>query len=102
MDIFGRKRIAELERKLEETKRERDDYMSKAFEYSSKLDSIEGTLRTVPADCIQGDWCKACEFVEEFKIHERTGYGYYGAVTKYVCGKGKSCSNFVQKKIEEE
>lgn len=101
MDIFGRKRIKELDSELFETKREleRTDASYKAllaeFKELGRLKEFE------PEGCKKGPWCKACEFVKEFTHYEHFMTGSVPIATGYVCGKGESCVNFVQKKIEE-
>ena len=100
MDIFGRKRIKELDSELFETKRklERTDASYKAllaeFKELGRLKEFE------PEGCKKGPWCKACEFVKTFTYYDFT-YSMIGSVpiaTGYACGKGESCVNFVQKK----
>ena len=49
----------------------------------------------------KGPWCKACEFVKEFTHYEYFLTGSIPIATGYVCGKGETCINFVQKKIEK-
>lgn len=103
MDIFNKQRIAELEKKLHETERDRDGYISKAAELEAKLDEVSKLEETIPEGCVKGPWCKACEFVRTFHYS-----GYYSPYaghsldTIYVCSKGTSCKNFVQKEIDND
>ena len=102
MDIFNKKRIADLEKKLHETERERDKYISKSAELASKLEEIGELAETIPEGCQKGPWCKACEFSRTFQYTEYYGpFGGHSLETIYACSKGKSCKNFVQKEIKE-
>lgn len=103
MDIFNKKRIAELEKKLHETELERDRYISKSAELAVKLDEVSKLEETIPEGCEKGPWCKACEFVRTFHYTEYYGaYGGHSLETVYACGKGKSCKNFAQKVIVDD
>lgn len=97
MDIFNRKRVKELEEKLRDAEIERNRYKHEGAALTAKLDEITKLMDSTPADCVRGEWCRACEFVRTFMYHNCFGHGCYGTTTAYVCGKGKSCSNFVQK-----
>ena len=103
MDIFNRKRVAELEQKLLETERDRDKYKTKATEFARKLDELSKLEEVIPEGCEKGPWCKACEFCKT--IHYTEYYGSFGGTVTaiaYACSKGKSCKNFVQKEITDE
>jgi hypothetical protein len=103
MDIFNHHRIAELEKKLHETELDRDRYMSKAAELAVKLDEVSKLEESIPEGCVKGPWCKACEFSKTIHYSEHYGYNSYSSlVTMYVCSKGKSCENFVQKEIKDD
>lgn len=97
MDIFNKKRVAELEEKLAEMERDRDRYMRHANILESKIDAITDLKSQIPEDCTQGPWCKACEFVKVYYYSHL--YGFRGELDSefYVCGKGESCKSFVQK-----
>lgn len=101
MDIFNRKRIKELEEKLYDTELERDKYIGKAAELDAKLREIGRLEESVPTDCVKGPWCEACEFVRTFHYRKYYGHSNYSTNCMYVCGKGESCKNFVQRKVEE-
>lgn len=97
MDIFNKKRVAELEMELADVKRARDKYITKSANLKAKLDEIASLNESIPEDCEKGPWCKACEFVRTFHYNEYYGCGNYETNIVYVCGKGKSCKSFVQK-----
>ena len=103
MDIFNRKRVAELERRLTNVERARDKYMDFAATLQAKFDAMAHLEETIPSDCVRGPWCKACEFVRTFHYVERYDDMITPCVIEaYVCGKGKSCVNFVQQNIKGE
>ena len=54
---------------------------------------------SVPKDCIVGIYCRGCTFVKEYCYHETFHCG--PVITGYYCGKGESCKNFIQKKVED-
>lgn len=105
MDIFNRKRIAELEarlRCLEDVKRENDELKSMLRRAESELKLSLALKDIIPEDCNQGRYCEACAFAKKFNYH---AYGYFSGhetlISGIMCGKGESCKNFIQKEIEE-
>lgn len=90
MDLFNRKRVAKLEEKLRDSERLVDLYINKAAELTVELEKVAKLEETIPEDCVKGPWCKACEFVKTIQ---------YVTNRVYVCGKGASCRNFVQKNV---
>lgn len=98
MDIFNRNRVEELERKIEKLKCKLSEAESRADSAEKAFNRFSELRNAVPDDCITGDYCKACEFVKEFCYH---GYWKGPILTGYYCGKGMSCKNFIQKKVEE-
>lgn len=102
MDIFNKKKVAELERELAATRKSRDEYMRRAAEYATVFAGMETLEETVPKDCVRGPWCEACEFVKTFYVSHYYGFAQSDVRKAYVCGKGQSCNNFVQKKFEGE
>ena len=58
-----------------------------------KLEAIQNFVDSTPSDCTPGKWCAACEFSSCF-ILPNCDY-------IYVCGKGRACKNFLQRKIIE-
>jgi hypothetical protein len=101
MDIFNLKRVEELEEKLHKAERDRDKYMSDLATLKLKFDEMGKLEESTPNDCIKGPWCKACEFVREFHHVEYYGMGNYNITPAYVCSKGVSCNNFVQREVAE-
>jgi hypothetical protein len=101
MDIFNRKKLAELQNTISELRAERDRYKMCTAELESKFEKMGELEETVPDGCVRGPWCKACEFVKTFHHVEYVGFGQHTTVTAYACGKGKSCSNFVQMRNDQ-
>lgn len=97
MGIFNLKRVKELERELEKTKRERDDYRSVVEVLEAKFEEMGRLQESVPKDCEKGPWCESCTFVRTF--HHRQYSAYFRSIeeTAYICGKGASCPNYVQR-----
>lgn len=103
MNIFNRKQITELEKKLHTTELERDKYISKAAEMEVTLEEVSKLEESIPEGCTKGPWCRACEFAKTIHyIEYRGGHGFDSLGTIYVCSKGKSCENFVQKEINDD
>lgn len=96
MDIFNRKKVAELQKTISELRTERDRYQSSIASLENKFEKLGELEETVPEGCVRGPWCKACEFVKTFHHVEYIGFGQHTTVTAYACGRGKSCVNFVQ------
>lgn len=101
MDIFGKKRIAELERELEEAKYERDKYFKNIADLTVKFEEMKDLKESEPEGCVRGPWCKACEFARGFCYTKYYGVGGQYTHTAYMCSKGKSCDHFVQKEIPD-
>ena len=100
MDIFNRKRVEELEKELEYTQKELDKYKDKLIYIKKQFEEVTELQETIPEGCTKGPWCKACEFAKEITYVEHYhGIGFCSSITAYVCSKGKSCENFVQKEI---
>ena len=101
MDIFNRKKVAELEERLEQTKRslvivkkERDDIQRDLVRSSDTLKAIQAMQDAIPEDCTPGEYCRACEFVKPYFFCE-----CHSVITGYTCAKGQSCKNFVQNEV---
>lgn len=99
--LVDRDYVENLEKKLRETEYDRDRYISKAAELATNLEEVTKLEETIPEGCEKGPWCKACEFVRTFHYIEHYGaYSGRSIKTIYACSKGKSCTNFVQKEID--
>lgn len=61
--------------------------------YYRKFEDLTKLTESIPSDCVLGPWCKACTFVKTYYIrrYDET------SETIYACGKGRACSNFIQK-----
>ena len=107
MDIFNKKRVEELERELKKLKTVEDEnnrlrsQLDKAimdFKFATTL------KQEMPDDCTPGTYCKACEFGKEcfHNYHVYTGgysASYNSSVSFYICTKGETCTNFIQKEV---
>lgn len=102
LDIFNRKKVAELEKKLAASEKNRNDLLCQVASYKKRFEELGEFEESIPEDCVRGPWCEACEFVKTFHVTRYYGFGHSQIETAYICGKGKSCNNFVQKKYEEE
>lgn len=102
MDIFNRKRVKELEKRLFDAERARDRYREDFDIISKKFEAIRQLEESTPSDCVRGPWCRACEFVRSFHYREYPSHGYSSLVTAYICSKGDSCKHFTLRKDEEE
>ena len=81
--------IARLEEKLAKA----DSQISKL---ENSLIAFKAADYGTPAECHRGSWCTACEFSKALIF---PGHGLLGNRTVFFCGKGESCSNFVQKEV---
>lgn len=81
-------RIKELEADVAEKEAEINRLSQTLCDYTALRDAT-------PDDCKRGEWCKACEFVKEFRVR----CGPWRTHTIWACGKGESCPNFVQKEV---
>lgn len=60
-----------------------------------ELDECTKLKDGTPEDCTLGGYCQACHFGKRFLVSRN-----YGFKTVYFCGKGESCSNFVQVEVK--
>lgn len=100
MDILNRKKVAELERQVQELERKNHNLIDENAALKMKFDQMAELEESVPSDCVRGPWCQACEFVKTYSYHQHYGLGQWHSVTAYMCGKGESCKNFVQKELD--
>lgn len=110
MDIFNRKKVAELEKRICEL----EGVDGENNRLRRELDRLANDLREVlrvkdatPVDCVPSNYCRVCEFGDHIfehyyasgsTIHRRD---YSTAVSGYVCKRGAICPNFIQKNTEE-
>lgn len=97
MDIFNRKKVEELERKLFDIELENKSLIEHNAHLATTIETITEYVDATPTDCVRGEWCSACEFGKKFLYKEIYGAGHYQWTTKYICGKGKSCPTFIPK-----
>ena len=96
MDIFNTKRVAELEKEVRELKDKNEKLEAHLSSTNDHLSYILEQKASTPDGCIPGEYCRACEFVKPYYHHD-----YYTLIEGFLCGKGESCSNFIQKKVED-
>ena len=99
MDIFNLQKVEELEREIASLKHKLREAESRANNAENSLERFLELRDAAPEDCTSGTYCQACEFVKEFCYR---GYWNGPILTGYYCGKGASCKNFIQKKVEEK
>ena len=92
--MFGKKKIAELERAVETKDLQIQRLESDVATLKYKLSEIQQYVNTTPPDCKRGEWCRACEFCKSVYV---STYSRYLDDTIYICGKGESCKHFVSK-----
>lgn len=97
MDIFNHKKVKELEQKILVIELENKRLINHNAHLVTTIENITEYVDSTPTDCVRGDWCSACEFGTQFLYKEIYGVGNCSYETKYVCGKGKSCPNFIHK-----
>jgi hypothetical protein len=105
MDIFNRKRVAELEekvRKLEAVESENDRLRRELDNAVADLRDIIRLKDTTPSDCIQGEYCRDCIFGEKItNTYYVSGYNlsrcYNAFINGYICKRGNVCKNLIQK-----
>ena len=61
--------------------------------YYRKFEDLTKYTDSMPSDCVRGPWCKICAFVKLYYIRH---YDESSEII-YACGKGMTCSNFIQK-----
>lgn len=110
MDIFNRKKVAELEEKvrgLEGVNTENDRLRIELDRLANDLREVLRLKDATPTDCTPGNYCRVCEFGDHiFKHYYVPGSTLYrrdynNVVSGYVCKRGDICQNFIQKNTEE-
>ena len=68
-----------------------------------KIEEITRIKETTPEDCVPGKWCRSCEFGKCYSYYIGGTNHPYGTRrwTDYICTKGESCKNFVDRKDKE-
>lgn len=112
--MFGKKRkeyeeeIRKLEFVIHDLKQEISDLKEEVTCFKASTESLEKDLDNItkmkdstPEDCKRGEWCKACEFSRIYFSRVYHGGAVWRSCPTYMCGKGESCKNFVQRKEEE-
>lgn len=75
MDIFGKKRIAELENELDKVRWSKQTIEKKADEYRWSIESLNDEIKSLTneinakvADCKVGVWCEECKYHKTTKL----------------------------------
>lgn len=107
MDIFNLKKVEELEQQVKKLEQKLTQANAKNLELqmelsnaNSTIDQMSAYVDSTPKDCVRGEWCAACEFGKSFYYNLYYQFDSYQTINRTVCGKGKSCHNFVQKEVE--
>lgn len=91
-------RILKLEHELESKELLINVLDEKLKECINQLEEAQSCIDSMPVDCVRGEWCRSCEFVKSYYEPDFELYGYkIHGPTVYICGKGESCPNFIQK-----
>lgn len=110
MDIFNWKRVEELEHqlcKMRDIEDENANLRKCLDKATAEITRLLDMQQSVPEDCKRGDWCVSCAFGKEHvsDVHvsvSRHSPGYTYTHRSWLCTKGESCKNFVQKEFKEE
>lgn len=100
--MFGTEKLKHRILELEKELKKRDSQISKMDsclkDYIRKFEMMQNISSNTPDDCKRGEWCKACEFANVYHVPSLYMLDYELTTTPiYICGKGESCKNFVQK-----
>lgn len=107
MNIFNLKRIEELESDLKGLEAENQRLRSALSRAESNISHLLTLRDNIPEDCTPGSYCAACEFSRVYHV------GIYASGYKsdrchdyrnlgFICTKGESCKNFIQKEIKND
>ena len=96
--IHANKTIKDQEREIDILKKQLAESEKTVDALDKKLEEFTRLSDGTPDDCKRGPWCGACEFSKVMHI----SYGRFGYQNVYFCGKGESCSNFIQKKEKND
>lgn len=101
MDIFNRKKVAELERELNKLKDENTN-LKRHLEYAeSELKAVVRQKESIPDSCTPGEYCNACVYAKKYEYKSYIHNCRHVIIPGIVCLKGQACPNFIQKKTEE-
>lgn len=104
-----KEKIRELESVIDDLNQEISELNNKITNYKDAVKGLEADIDSItklkdatPEDCKQGEWCKSCEFAKVYWSRSYCSNGLWRITSRYLCGKGESCKNFVQCKEEQE
>lgn len=120
MDIFGKKRISELELALEKSNKERNEYKLLSDIYNDTIKALDNDVKKLTDEinakvenCMVGPWCVDCKYCktarlandEEHKKFAKVGaHHFYGSLYNYYyyCSKHlrELCPEFDKMKEE--
>ena len=99
--------FSEYKEQIEKLKYENERLRNCLTKAEADIESFISLRQDIPDDCTPGSYCKACEFVKTYHFNyyipaylaeHRHDY----RATGYICGKGSSCKNFIQKEIKND
>ena len=91
-----RQRIEQLEAQLREKDRKIARLEDLLANDEIRFDNMQKTMESTPSDCKPGQYCSACSFAKLYVMRDRR---LGGLKSVYLCNKGGSCENFVQKDL---
>lgn len=101
MDIFNKKALEKLEEEKRKLERKNDELIRALADAHTDLEELTKLKDSEPEDCKRGEWCKGCAFVKvAYYCEYIPGIGKTFPRTAYMCGKGDSCKQFVQKETD--
>lgn len=101
MDIFNRRRVAELEKELAQLKDENTDLKHHLDYAESEIKDIMNQKESIPDGCTPGEYCKACVYAKDYLYESYIYNCRHTVITGKMCLKGQACPNFIQKETEE-
>lgn len=105
MDIFGKKRISELELELKKINKERNEYKSLSDSYNNTIMKLNDDVKKLTDEinakvenCMVGPWCVDCKYCKTARLandeeHKKFAKGetylFYGSLYNYYyyCSK---------------
>ena len=67
--------------------------------FTKEVIDLSRLVSNTPDDCVRGEWCKACEFGKKYLVLDPQCRACFPHEI-YICTKGESCKNFIQKEIK--
>lgn len=100
MDIFNRKKVAELEKKLKEAEEMNSDLKRHLESAEYEIRDLVNQNETRPNDCVTGKYCNACVYAKKYEYESYIYGGRHAIIDGIMCLKGQVCPNFIYKNTE--